>query len=182
VNSRFATETSLAPPRPSLAPAVVLGIGFGGFLDGIVLHQLLPWHHMVSAEGCCPATSLAGLEDNTTADGVFHAVTWLVAMAGALLTVRAWREGRLAPPWLAHVGALLAGWGVFNLLDSVNHFVLGLHHIRDDLGGPLGWDLGFLAFALTLIAAGAALARGAVKRAERSRGPARRTPPGRPAP
>jgi uncharacterized membrane protein len=182
VNSPLATETSLAPPRPSLAPAVVLGIGFGGFLDGIVMHQLLQWHHMVSAEGCCPGNSLAGLEDNTTADGVFHVVTWLVAFAGSLLTVRAWRDGSLAPPWLAHAGALLTGWGIFNLLDSLNHFVLGLHHIRDDLDGPLGWDLGFLAFALALIALGQAISRAAINGEERSRRPRPRTPPGPPAP
>jgi uncharacterized membrane protein len=159
-----------AAGRPALAPALVLGIGFGGFLDGIVMHQLLQWHHMVSAEGCCPTSSLAGLEDNTTADGVFHAVAWLVAMAGALMTMRAWRAGRLAPPWLAQAGALLAGWGIFNLLDSLNHFVLGLHHIRDDLGGPVGWDLGFLGFALLLLGVGWAMARLAL---ERGRGPER---------
>jgi uncharacterized membrane protein len=182
VNSRFATETSLAPQRPALAPAIVLGVGFGGFLDGIVMHQLLQWHHMVSAKGCCPATSLAGLEDNTLADGVFHAVAWLVAFAGSLLVVRAWRQGRLAPPWLAHAGALLTGWGIFNLLDSLNHFVFGLHHIRDDLGGPLGWDLGFLAFALALIAVGATIVRAALRRPGRLAPPARRTPPAPPAP
>jgi uncharacterized membrane protein len=146
-----------------MAPGILLGIGFGGFLDGIVLHQILQWHHMVSAEGCCPSSSLAGLEDNTLADGVFHVVTWLVAFAGTLVAVRAWRNGRLAPPWLAHAGALLAGWGVFNLLDSLNHFVLGLHHIRDDLGGPVGWDIGFLVFGLLLLGAGA----GAMRRALR---------------
>lgn len=153
MNSPLATETSLAPPRPTLVPGVVLGIGFGGFLDGIVMHQLLEWHHLV--------------DDSTVADGVFHAATWLVALAGSLLVVRAWRQGRLAPPWLAHAGALVTGWGIFNLLDSLNHFVFGLHHIRDDLGGPLGWDLGFLAFALLLIAAGQAMTHAALKRSSR---------------
>jgi uncharacterized membrane protein len=41
----------------------------------------------------------------------------------------------------------------------VDHQVLGVHHVRDDLGGPLGWDLGFLAFGLLLIAAGVWLQR-----------------------
>lgn len=144
--------------RP-LMPGILLGVGLGGFVDGIVFHQILQWHHLVSSEGCCPTSSLAGLEDNTLADGIFHALTWLVTLAGSLAAVAAWRAGRLAPPWRAHAGALLAGWGLFNLLDSANHFVLGLHHVRDDIGGPVGWDLGFLFFALALICAGAALAR-----------------------
>ena len=140
-----------------MAAALLLGIGLGGFVDGIVMHQILQWHHMVSAE--VTATSVAGLEDNTLADGIFHAVTWTVTLIGSLAALRAWRRGELAPPWRVHAGALLAGWGIFNLVDSANHFVLGLHHIRDDLGGPVGWDVGFLVFALALIGVGAALAR-----------------------
>ena len=152
-----------APPvnerRPSLLPGVVIGIGLGGFVDGIVLHQILQWHHMLTAEGCCPAKSLGGLEDNTLADGIFHAVTWTVTLIGSLAAVRAWRDGRVAPPWSAHVGALLVGWGIFNVIDSANHFILGLHHIRDDLGGPLSWDIGFLVFAIALIIVGATISR-----------------------
>lgn len=122
-----------------------------------MLHQLLQWHHMVSAQ--TPPSSLAGLEDNTLADGIFHAVTWLVTTLGSLAAYRAWQRGEVAPPWGVHAGALLAGWGIFNLVDSANHFILGLHHIRDDLGGPVSWDVGFLVFALVLIAVGAALIR-----------------------
>jgi len=142
-------------------PSVLLGVGLGAFLDGIVLHQVLQWHHLVSAEGCCPASSLAGLEDNTLADGIFHAVAWLITLAGTVAAIQAWRAGRLAPPWGLHLGGLLMGWGIFNLLDSANHFVLGLHHVRDDLGGPLGWDVAFLVFALALVAGGALLIRSA---------------------
>ncbi len=145
--------------RRAIRSGVVLGIGLGGFVDGIVMHQILQWHHMVTSEGCCPGSTLSGLEDNTLADGIFHAVTWVVTLVGSLLAVRAWRAGELAPPWRAHAGALLAGWGIFNLLDSANHFVFDLHHIRDDLGGPLSWDVGFLAFALALIVLGAAMMR-----------------------
>lgn len=138
------------------ASSVLLGVGLGGFLDGIVMHQLLQWHHMVSAQ--TTTASLAGLEDNTLADGVFHAATWAVTVWGTLAAVRAWQRGELAPPWRRQLGGMLLGWGVFNLVDSANHLVLGLHHIRDDLGGPLGWDLGFLLFALALIAVGRGLA------------------------
>ena len=144
--------------RRSILPGFVLGIGLGGFLDGILLHQILQWHHMLSSEGCCSASSVAGLERNTLADGIFHAVTWIVTAAGTFAAVAAWRRGAFAPPWSAHVGGLLAGWGVFNLLDSANHLILGLHHIRDDLGGPVGWDIGFLVLGLALVAIGGALA------------------------
>jgi uncharacterized membrane protein len=33
------------------APGILLGIGLGGFVDGIVLHQILQWHHMLTSEG-----------------------------------------------------------------------------------------------------------------------------------
>ncbi|HEX2127973.1 MAG TPA: DUF2243 domain-containing protein [Solirubrobacterales bacterium] len=156
--------------RPAVLPGVIVGVGLGGFLDGIVLHQILQWHHMVSDEGCCPAGSLAGLEDNTLADGIFHMVTWVVTLVGSFALWRAWRDGKLSPPWRAQVGAMLMGWGIFNLIDSANHFILGLHHIRDDIGGPVGWDIGFLIFALGLIATGGLLMRATAGRAGGSGG------------
>jgi uncharacterized membrane protein len=55
-------------PRPSIGPGILLGIGLGGFVDGIVLHQIVQWHHMVSDD--VSTRSVAGLEDNTFADGI----------------------------------------------------------------------------------------------------------------
>jgi uncharacterized membrane protein len=142
------------------APGLLLGIGLGGFLDGIVLHQVLQWHHMLTDTGEHPATTVAGLEANTLADGVFHLATWLFVAAASVLTVGAWQRGELAPPWRSHLGLVLAGWGAFNLVEGVvDHLLLGVHHVRDDLGGPIGWDLGFLAFGALLLAAGVALVR-----------------------
>ena len=75
------------------------------------------------------------------------------------MTVQAWQRGELAPPWRAHVGMLLAGWGAFNLVEGlIDHQILGIHHVRDDLGGPLGWDLAFLALGVVLSAVGFATA------------------------
>jgi uncharacterized membrane protein len=146
------------------APAFVMGLGLGGFLDGIVLHQVLQWHHLLTDTGEHPATTVAGLEANTLADGFFHLATWMLVMAATLMTVRAWQRGELAPPWRAHFGMLLAGWGVFNLVEGViDHQLLGIHHVRDDLGGPLGWDLAFLALGVLLIAGGLALVRAAAR-------------------
>jgi hypothetical protein len=57
---------SEAASRPR-APGILLGIGLGGFVDGIVLHQILQWHHLLSSEGDYPKTTVGGLEDNTLA-------------------------------------------------------------------------------------------------------------------
>ena len=144
------------------AGGLLLGVGLGGFVDGIVLHQILQWHHLLTDTEGNPATTVEGLEANTVADGFFHLATWVLVAVGSTLAVRAWQRRDLAPPWRLHVGLLLAGWGAFNLVDGVvDHQLLGIHHVRDDLGGPLGWDLGFLALGAVLVVAGLALARSA---------------------
>jgi uncharacterized membrane protein len=138
-----------------------MGLGLGGFVDGIVLHQILQWHHMLTGEqGGEPMSTVAGLQANTLADGFFHVATWIMVAVASWLILRAWQEGAMAPPWRAHVGMLLAGWGVFNVVEGlVDHQLLGIHHVRDDLGGPIGWDLGFLLLGVLLVVGGLALAR-----------------------
>src|SRR5215203_5499138 len=46
-------------------------LGLGGFFDGIVLHQILQWHHMLTSAGY-PADSVENLNINTFLDGIFH--------------------------------------------------------------------------------------------------------------
>lgn len=146
--------------RPARLPSLLVGIGMGGFVDGIVLHQMLQWHHMLTDTGEHPATTLSGLEANTVADGVFHAATWLFVLTGVTLAVRAWQQGRLAPAPSTHLGMLLAGWGLFNVVEGViDHLVLGVHHVRDDLGGPLSWDIGFVGLGILQVVVGLAVAR-----------------------
>ena len=159
-----------AAPRPTRLPGILLGLGFGGFVDGIVLHQILQWHHMISDTAGHPVTTVAGLEANTLADGLFHAATWTAALAGTMLMLASWRQGRLAPTWRFQIGLLLAGWGLFNLVEGIiDHQILGVHHVRDDLGGPLSWDLGFLAFGLVLLVGGWALHTAGAKEYDRRR-------------
>jgi uncharacterized membrane protein len=152
-----------APHRSIVLPGILLGLGLGGFIDGILLHQILQWHHMRSGDGHGGGESLTtvgGLEANTIADGVFHTATWLLVVVGLYML---WdrSRGRDGPrPWTRLTGLLLVGWGLFNLVEGVvNHHLLGIHHVRDDLGAPLAWDLGFLASGAALVAVGALLAR-----------------------
>jgi uncharacterized membrane protein len=150
-------------PAQLTTPGLLLGIGLGGFVDGIVLHQILQWHHMLTSEGSHPATTVAGLEANTLADGLFHAAAWLAVAAGIWALWRATRGGHT---WSLRrlVGLMLAGWGAFNLGEGlVDHHLLGLHHVR---AGPseTAYDLAFLALGALLVAAGLALARTAERR------------------
>ena len=147
-----------AGPRVFVLPAVVLGIGLGGLLDGIVLHQVLQWHHMTSAVD--PPTSVDALERNTLADGLFHVAAWVATLAGVVLL---WRAGRIAgsPGGAVLAGGLLVGLGAFNIVEGVvDHLVLRVHHVRD-VPDPLPWDAGFLlASALVFVAGSALLRRG----------------------
>ena len=144
-----------APRLPSRLSGLLYGLGLGGFVDGIVLHQILQWHHMVSHVDDYPTTTLAGLEVNTLADGFFHLATWFLVLGGSVATITSWRQGRLAPSWSFHFGLVLAGWGVFNVAEGlIDHQLLGIHHVRDDLGAPLSWDLGFLALGVLLVVGG----------------------------
>ena len=150
------TTRADARSRPSSrTPGLLYGLGLGGFVDGIVLHQILQWHHMVSDTAEHPMTTLAGLEVNTLADGFFHLATWAFVLAASVVTLAQWRQGRLAPSWRFHFGGVLAGWGIFNVVEGlVDHQLLGIHHVRDDLGGPLSWDIGFLVLGVLLTGLG----------------------------
>jgi uncharacterized membrane protein len=146
-------------PNP-LVGGVLLGVGFGGFLDGIVLHQILQWHHMLTSAGDHPAGTLDGLEENTAADGFFHVATWLFLLVGMVVLRRAWASDRPAPRWPSHLGALLIGWGLFNLVEGViDHHLLNVHDVRDDVADPLWWNVGFLAVGAALVLLGLALVR-----------------------
>ena len=110
---------------------ILLGLGLGGFFDGIVLHQILQWHHMATSAGY-PANSVRNLELNTLFDGLFHAVTYAFVVLGLILL---WRAARRSPhAWSSKLlaGTILIGFGLFNVVEGiVNHHILGLHHVNE---------------------------------------------------
>ena len=143
-------------------PGILLGIGLGGFVDGIVLHQLLQWHHLLTSEGSYPMTTVAGLETNTLWDGIFHAATWLAVVAGLRVLWRRTESWRWAVSGRAFVGWVLVGWGLFNVVEgTVDHHLLTIHHVREGVDHQWLYDVGFLAFGAALIAGGWLLARSA---------------------
>ncbi|MFD7921698.1 DUF2243 domain-containing protein [Streptomyces sp. NPDC059740] len=162
------TGTEVAPVSLRL-PGLVLGVGLGGFVDGILLHQLLQWHHMLTSTNqdrigvkYYDPRTVSGLEMNTVWDGIFHAVCWLAVLTGlAVLYARVTHDRRRV--WGSRVlwGWVLAGWGLFNLVEGLlDHQVLGIHHVH---GGPyqVWWDVGFLVLGALFLVGGHLVRRGA---------------------
>jgi uncharacterized membrane protein len=140
---------------PIVAAGLLLGTGLGGFVDGILLHQILQWHNMLSSK--LPPTNLVDMKVNMVWDGVFHAFTWIVTVVGLTLLFRAGRRADV--PWSGRVllGSMSAGWGLFNFVEGIlDHHLLGLHHVHPG-SQELGWDLAFLASGVALIGLGLAL-------------------------
>ena len=171
----MANEHAQGVEKRSIAgPGLLLGLGLGGFVDGIVLHQILQWHHMISSTSQGRTDTVAGLEANTLADGLFHAATWLLTAVGVWWLWRSLSRRRVALD-RQFFGWLLFGWGVFNVLDEiVFHALLGLHHIREGTN-ELAYDIGFLALGVAQIVVGWLLTRGGRKLATRPISPRLRT-------
>ena len=137
------------------APALLMGLGLGGFVDGILLHQILQWHNMLSSK--LPPTNLVDMKVNMVWDGLFHAVTWTVTVLGVALLFRAGRRADV--PWSARVlvGGMAAGWGLFNFVEGlIDHQLIGIHHVHPG-ANQLAWDIAFLASGVILLALGFAL-------------------------
>lgn len=136
---------------------LLLGIGLGGFFDGIVLHQILQWHHMVSTPN--PPTTLEALQANTLGDGLFHAATWIVTVAGVFVLMASNGARHADGATRTLVGGMLIGWGGFNLVEGlIDHHILGLHHVRPGPDAAL-YDIGFLAWGALMLVAGMVLVR-----------------------
>jgi uncharacterized membrane protein len=93
-----------------IAAGIFFGLGLGGFFDGIVLHQILQWHHMLSDAGY-PPTSVANLKINTLWDGLFHATTYVFVVLGLVVLWRASRRTHIHWSSKLLVGSMLMGFG-----------------------------------------------------------------------
>lgn len=144
-----------------IAAGIWLGLGLGGFFDGILLHQVLQWHHMVTSFGY-PPTSVANLQFNTLLDGLFHAATYIFVALGLALLWRAARRTHVRWSGKLLLGTLLIGFGLFNVVEGiVDHHLLGLHHVNETVPQSqwIYWDIGFLVWGVVMLGAGWQLVR-----------------------
>lgn len=155
---------------PLLAAGLLIGVGMGGFVDGILFHQILQLHNMLSAVR--PPTTLVNVEVNMFWDGLFHALTWTTTATGIVLLWRATGRPDVPRSTPALVGATVAGWGLFNLVEGViDHHLLQVHHVVEG-AGHLPYDLAFLASGATFLLVGGGLAATAGSRDARPTPPA----------
>jgi uncharacterized membrane protein len=146
--------------NPLVRAGLVLGMGFGGFADGIILHQILGWHHLICYTVDCYPTSIAQLQLENTQDGFFHLGLWLVTLVGTAMLFRAARHA--GPAWKGRVllGSMLAGCGLFNFVEGlVNHQILGIHHVLPGNPHQFLFDMLYLANGVLFFVIGVWLIR-----------------------
>jgi uncharacterized membrane protein len=131
-------------------------MGFGGLADGIILHQILGWHHLVCYSAHCQPTSIRQLQLENTQDGYFHLALWLVLLAGTAMVFGAARQGGQTGKGSALFGSMLAGCGLFNFFEGiVDHQSLGIHHVLPGSPHQLLYDMLFLANGVLFFMVGA---------------------------
>lgn len=142
-----AAREATAEHRGRLAlSGLCTGVGVAAFVDEMVFHQLLHWHHFYDK-----ASADVGL----VSDGLFHAFGWVAIVAGLVLLSDLRRRGAFAARrWW---GYLLLGLGGFQLYDGViQHKLLGLHQIRYGVD-LLPYDTAWILAGAVVLALGALL-------------------------
>jgi uncharacterized membrane protein len=135
----------------------LLGFALGGFFDGILLHQILQWHHLLLAIQSGP---FRDMRTQILADGLFHLLMYAIALGGIFSLWRSRQTSAITGKQLfAHA---LIGFGLWHILDALlSHWLLGIHRIKMDSSNPLAWDLlWFVVFGVLPLVAGILIQRG----------------------
>jgi uncharacterized membrane protein len=138
------------------AAGILLGLGIGGFFDGILLHQVLQWHHMLSSAGY-PPNSFSNLQVNVFWDGLFHVATYIFVTLGLALLWNAARQPHVRWSGKMFIGTILLGFGIFNVVEGIiDHHLLGIHHVNETVPPEqwIYWDLGFLVWGALMVIGG----------------------------
>ncbi|KAB8137820.1 DUF2243 domain-containing protein [Gracilibacillus oryzae] len=122
---------------------ILFGLGLVAFIDEVVFHQLLHWHHFYDR-----STTAIGL----VSDGLFHAFSWFATVASLFMLADLRRRGEwIITRWW---GFVLIGAGSFQLYDGIiQHKLLKIHQIRY-VENVLIYDIVWNVTAVLLIIAG----------------------------
>nr|WP_195891649.1 DUF2243 domain-containing protein [Bacillus ndiopicus] len=113
---------------------LMFGLGVVAFIDEVVFHQLLQWHHFYDK-----STAKIGL----ISDGLFHAFSFFATIGSAFLLADLHRKhGFWLKRWL---GGVFLGAGAFQLYDGIiQHKFMKLHQIRynvDIIPYDIAWNV-----------------------------------------
>jgi uncharacterized membrane protein len=152
-----AASYSTARRRFFTSGGFLLGFAFGGFFDGILLHQILQWHHLLLGVA---GDTFRDMRVQILADGLFHLFMYAIAVVGLW---RLWTERNDAGVHAEQhlLSCALLGFGTWHVLDAIlSHWVLGIHRVKMNSPHPLLWDLiWFFSFGVALIVAALLLLR-----------------------
>ncbi|MDF2449746.1 MAG: hypothetical protein K0R26_2250 [Bacteroidota bacterium] len=142
-------------PVPLATASMVLGIGMGGFMDGIWFHQILQWHEMLSNK--VPVDTVIGKSVNMFWDGIFHFFCLMVVLTGLILLWKLLFRTDVNRSKNLFIGGLLLGWGLFNCVEGIiDHQILKLHFVKQVSPNPEIANWLFLGISLLMILLGAA--------------------------
>ncbi len=137
---------------------VVIGIGVAGTLDEVVFHQLLQWHNFY-----VHTTE----QWRIVSDGLFHAFSSIMLCTGALLFWSQRRRIAQINDVRALSGGMMMGAGGFNLYDgTIQHKILQLHPVRENVENIVPYDIAWNLVALVLLILGWTMWRSAKQASE----------------
>ena len=148
-NKKFKKHSLLFPaqgilnPVPLSTASVIIGIGLGGFVDGILFHQILQLHGMISNK--LSILTYVGKAVNMFWDGIFHTTTFLAVLIGIILLVKQLKRKDINPSPKLAMGGALSGWGIFNIVEGIiHHHILDLHNVNEFTLNTDIWNYSFL--------------------------------------
>ncbi len=153
--------------KPLILSGTLLGVGLGGFLDGILLHQIFQVHNMLSNR--LPPDTLVNVEINMFWDGLFHLFTWIVTLLGICFLWKSLKREDVPRSTPVLVGSMIFGWGLFNFIEGlIDHQILAIHHVmeRAPANEQIFYDMAFLVFAILQIFGGIFVIRMGQRREE----------------
>lgn len=127
----------------------VIGIGMMGFFDGILFHQILQIHRLIT-----------DIQYQTFAEGIFNAGIWVITLIGIFMLFKSETGFNIQTiKTKAFTGTLLMGGGFFLLAEGlINHQLLGIHHILPGTHQLIA-DMVYLGIGIALIILGYFLIR-----------------------